>query len=75
MVSATANVQLTLEVRGLGTWRDDCSVADIQRLAVKEAIDVLQRLMNPTPGVKPPRPDVRIIDDPKVTVVLVEREP
>lgn len=64
-VSATARVQVTLEVTVGSTWDDDCQVGQIYKQATVEALAALDKVL---PG------RIRIVGTPLVTAVAVEAE-
>jgi hypothetical protein len=64
-VTATARVTLTVEVIG-GTWGSDASFEEVYRLASREAVDQIQGLLGS---------QARVVGEPQVTAVVVERKP
>jgi hypothetical protein len=65
-MKASARVQLTLEVAIPDVWNDGTDIARIRREAVASARLQLETVLEGHGG------HVRLVDDPKVTIVLVE---
>ena len=61
--NATARIQITVELSA-SAWRSDCTVQQIYEQAGREAVNKLGSLL---------QGEARIIGDPKVIAVLVER--
>lgn len=63
--SATATVRLTVEVRNLGSWGEDCSLKQIREQATREAIQEVRGLLG--------RSDcIRIVGEPDVSAILTD---
>lgn len=67
-VQASARVTLTVEISVDDTWGNDCRVDQIQRQAAESALGILRRMKEPH-RMSP----FKIIGDPKVTMILVDR--
>lgn len=68
--SATACVELTIEIEVGSSWGGDCSVAQVHKQAEDEARDKLHRMISEAKGYG----NVRLIGHPKVTAILATRE-
>lgn len=62
--SATAKVQITIEVDAGSSWGPDCTVSQVHNQAGREAV---QRLMNTLAAAKT---RCRVIGEPKVITVM-----
>lgn len=64
-VTATARVQLTVEIVASSHWGDNCQIDQVHRQAAEDALAFLRAL---PPG------QMRIIGEPRVLVVITEQE-
>ena len=63
-VSASARVTVTVEIMATSTWGEDCPLSQIRKQAAEEIVARIKR----------GAPDVKVIGNPQVVAVLVERE-
>jgi len=68
MHGATARVTITLEVTPGSNWGSNCSISQVHEQAGVEATNHVRKLIQSDRS-------IRIIGDPKVSVVVVERAP
>lgn len=66
-VSSYATVQLTIEIRGLGSWGPECQIDQVHKQAKREALEKLARA---TKGTR----DFRVIGEPVVSTITHEEE-
>jgi hypothetical protein len=63
--NSRARVELTLEISITDNWTDDATVEQIHKQAIESAKQKLNEVL---------RGAVRIIDNPKVTMILVDKK-
>lgn len=66
-VSATARIQVTVEISG-GSWESDCGMEQLFEQAAKEARIGIQNV------VQKMYPNVQVIGDPIVLAILIKKE-
>lgn len=69
----TAQVKLVLQINGSSTWGDDCTVDQIRKQAIDEALGKIEKLMRGTGSVLHPQ-GVEVLGRPEVTVVSFRKE-
>lgn len=76
-VGATARVTVTIEIDADSSWGSGCTIDQIRDQAIESAMGRLRKAIAATipndPEEKRPRP-IRIIGEPTVAAVIVERE-
>ncbi len=78
--SASARVQLTIEVDVGSSWGGDCTVAQVHKQGEEEAIGCVRQLLDEARrsdvhALKDWANRIKIIGQPKITAVLAIREP
>lgn len=73
LVTASAVVTLTVEVHLGSRWGSECTVEQVQGQAGREAVDVIELILQDAVKYKPRAADcrrVRIVGEPEVRTVL-----
>lgn len=67
-LQANATAIVTVRIRGLGTWSDDCPMTQVYDQAASAAVGYLRNLAKDTLA------RMEIIGEPKVTAILTDRD-
>lgn len=70
-IHATARVQLTVEITGLGGWGDGCSIQQIHKQASEDALGKFSAAI--VLLAKNHSIHMRVVGEPKVNAIITER--
>jgi hypothetical protein len=69
-MKATARISVTLDIPIPDTWADGTDIAVIRNQAVTSGVEHLRNLLNCADRIDGHRHGVRLVGDPKVTIIL-----